>query len=509
MQHHQKPANKNIQDPNGSRQAVLFARVSTARQGKEGLSLREIQLPRMREYAKEYNLKIAKEYKVNETGGQYKTRKKFNEMVEYVKENDFITDVIAFRVDRITRNPRDAVIIDELRSKYHKRIHFIDDNFILDENSGRNDLFQWDAKVLFARQYLEGVKEDGVNSKISKLEKGELPWKAPYGYKNQKHVPPRQRVVPVEPEASIVREIFEEYATDAYSCRSLAKEMQLRYGGMGQKFNGKKICCILNNPFYMGQIYDEDTETLYPHIHPTLIASEVFTECGEILTKNGDTHHRSFSNTPAIYRGLIKCGCGCDVTPDFKDKIQKNGNTHHYDYYHCSNTKGAHQTQHNITEQSINAKVSECLSKMILSEKHLQDLSEKIAAKHTAQINFYNGERAKLAKQRGLIKQRQQNTYDKMADLVISDNEYKENNQRYQEELAKIQEEENRLNYVDETIYSMPQYLRELVNHIVALFNAGRLNEKQKILSILFEAIQLDGEVIEPIIRPDLTSFFA
>ena len=85
MQHHQKPASKNIRNPNGSRQAVLFARVSTARQGKEGLSLREIQLPRMRNYTKEHNLKIAKEYKVNETGGQYKTRKKFNEMVEYVK----------------------------------------------------------------------------------------------------------------------------------------------------------------------------------------------------------------------------------------------------------------------------------------------------------------------------------------------------------------------------------------------------------------------------------------
>ena len=44
-------------EPQLTRKAVLFARVSTARQEKEGLSLDEIQLPRMRDYAIEQNLK--------------------------------------------------------------------------------------------------------------------------------------------------------------------------------------------------------------------------------------------------------------------------------------------------------------------------------------------------------------------------------------------------------------------------------------------------------------------
>ncbi len=133
------------------RKAVIFARVSTARQEKEGLSLTEIQIPRAEEYAKKHGLEVDKVFSVSETGGQYKIRKKFAEMIDYVKKNKSVTDVIAFRVDRITRNFQDAVVVDDLRSKFGKRIHFIDDNFILDKDSKSNDILQWDMKVLIAR----------------------------------------------------------------------------------------------------------------------------------------------------------------------------------------------------------------------------------------------------------------------------------------------------------------------------------------------------------------------
>ena len=51
------------------KKAIIFARVSTKRQESEGLSLREIQLPQARKYAKEHGLNVVKEYVVGETGG--------------------------------------------------------------------------------------------------------------------------------------------------------------------------------------------------------------------------------------------------------------------------------------------------------------------------------------------------------------------------------------------------------------------------------------------------------
>lgn len=497
------------QDQTKPRKAVLFARVSTARQEKEGLSLREIQLPKIRAYAKEHNLEVVKEYAIGETGGRYKERKQFDEMVAFLREHDDVKDVVAFRIDRITRSYRDAVVMDELRMCEGIRIHFVDEHLILHKDSPSQDLTMWNVKVFTGQEVLNRAKEDGANTKLNKLDNKELPWKAPYGYKNQKHVSPEQRVIPVEPEASIVKEIFEEFSTDAYSCRSLAAEIQMRYGGIGQNFTHKKIWAILSNPFYMGKICDNNTGTLYPHIHPTLISPTIFEKCSEILTKNGETHHRSYSDIPAIYRGFIKCSrCGCDVIPDFKDKKQKNGNIHHYNYYHCSNTKSKHQMQRNITEENISDKVRKNLSKMTLPTDRIQALSDKIATKYASKTEFYKNERTKLAKQRGLIKQRQRNTYDMMADQIISKEEYDENNRRYQEELAKIQEEEERLECTDEAIYTTPKYLQELIRRIETLFNAGRFEEKRKILNILFEVIRLDGENIEPVIKPEFAPYF-
>ena len=71
------------------RKAVIFARVSTARQEKEGLSLKEIQIPRAKEYAEKHGLEVKEKdiFSVSETGGQYKIRKKFAEMVNYVKKH--------------------------------------------------------------------------------------------------------------------------------------------------------------------------------------------------------------------------------------------------------------------------------------------------------------------------------------------------------------------------------------------------------------------------------------
>ena len=57
------------------RKAIIFARVSTARQEKEGLSLDEIQIPNAEKYAKSEGLDVVKQFRIGESGGQYKIRK--------------------------------------------------------------------------------------------------------------------------------------------------------------------------------------------------------------------------------------------------------------------------------------------------------------------------------------------------------------------------------------------------------------------------------------------------
>ena len=95
------------------KKAVIIARVSTSRQEQEGLSLHEMQVPRLEKYAKENNIEIVKRFVFSESAAQ-KIRKKFNRMISYIKSNKKIDVILAIKADRVTRNYRDAVIINDL-----------------------------------------------------------------------------------------------------------------------------------------------------------------------------------------------------------------------------------------------------------------------------------------------------------------------------------------------------------------------------------------------------------
>ena len=62
-----------------------MARVSALRQEKEGLSLQDIQLPLLRDYARDNGFEIDREFVFSESADR-KIRTKFMEMIEYVKK---------------------------------------------------------------------------------------------------------------------------------------------------------------------------------------------------------------------------------------------------------------------------------------------------------------------------------------------------------------------------------------------------------------------------------------
>src|SRR3989344_2939166 len=131
------------------RKAVLLARVSTKRQEQEGLSLEDIQLPAMREYADLHDFEIVKEYVFSESADMG-IRKKFNEMMDFVKKHKEVEAIIAFRVDRATRNFADHVAMDNLRTEYNKELHFVHDRLNITARSVGRDITDWDTKVYLA-----------------------------------------------------------------------------------------------------------------------------------------------------------------------------------------------------------------------------------------------------------------------------------------------------------------------------------------------------------------------
>ncbi|MCC7304461.1 recombinase family protein [bacterium] len=85
------------------KKGILLARVSTPEQQKQGLSIDDIQLPQLRQYAQDNGVEIVNEFVFQETASQ-KLRKKFDEMVASIKASKDVTEIIAFRVELLRMN---------------------------------------------------------------------------------------------------------------------------------------------------------------------------------------------------------------------------------------------------------------------------------------------------------------------------------------------------------------------------------------------------------------------
>ena len=104
--------------------AILFARVSSREQEETGYSL-PAQQKLLEEYAKKNGFQIAKRFSISESARGGSQRTTFNEMLGYVKKNS-IKVIVCEKVDRLTRNLKDAVYVNEWINKdADRQVHFV------------------------------------------------------------------------------------------------------------------------------------------------------------------------------------------------------------------------------------------------------------------------------------------------------------------------------------------------------------------------------------------------
>ncbi len=477
-----------------SNKTIIFARVSTKRQETEGLSLEEIQLPRAREYAKTNGLNVIKTFKISETGSEYKARNKFNEMVMFAKKNK-ITDIVSFRVDRITRNFRDSVLIDELRTKYKVKLHFIDDRLVLSQESRSNEIIQWDFKVMFAKSQLERIKEDGMNTKLSKLERGELPWVAPFGFNNVTLDTRHKTVLPDNFNSEVVKRMFTLFATGAYSCESLRRKVAEE---LKVNLSKSRVHDILRDKFYIGIIVDKKGGGKeYVHSYQQLVSRELFDMVQDVLDGNR-LGKRRFIGIPFIYRGLITCAdCGCAVTTEYREKNQQNGNKHTYHFYHCTNARKKHKKITYVTQDDLTAQFMQVFNafKNIPADE-IERLETEIQSSHQAENRFQDDMLKKLRSERDDYKHRIRVAFDAMTSGSITPDDYNENKGRYDQEIARIDGQLTRLEDADQNFYTTSAYLLQLFKHGDKIFEVATDEEKRQIISILLSNLQMKGKTV-------------
>ncbi len=136
------------------KQAVVYARVSSKEQEKEGFSI-PAQLKLLKEYAAANGLMVAEEYIDVETAKQT-GRAAFGEMVAYLKAHPPVQVILVEKTDRLYRNLKDWVTIDELEVE----IHFPKEGVVLSRESRSSEKFMHGIKVLMAKNYIDNLSEE-------------------------------------------------------------------------------------------------------------------------------------------------------------------------------------------------------------------------------------------------------------------------------------------------------------------------------------------------------------
>jgi site-specific DNA recombinase len=305
----------------GITEAAIYARVSSKEQEKEGFSIPS-QLKLLRNYACEQGIHIAKEFTDVETAKRT-GRTDFNNMLQYIKKNPSCGIILVEKTDRLYRNIKDWVTLDE----FDIEIHFVKEGCIISRDSHSSEKFLHGIKVLMAKNYIDNLSEEVIKGHLEKAEQGEWPSRAPVGYVNNKET----HRIEVDPDkARFVVELFKLYASSQYSLESLVSKA-IEFGLLSRntmRINKAGIHRILNNPIYYGEFIWKGKR--YIGNHEPILPKQLFDKVQDVFRQ---ANHPAQSKRSLPFAGLVKCAkCGCSYTPDIKKGK--------YVYYKCTQFKG-------------------------------------------------------------------------------------------------------------------------------------------------------------------------
>ena len=159
------------------KKVVIYARVSSKEQEKEGYSI-PAQIKLLKEYALKNDFNVVKVFQESETAKKA-GRKSFNEMLAYLESNN-INIILVEKTDRLYRNFKDYVILED----YDLEVHLVKEGTVLSKNSKSHDKFIHGIKVLMAKNYIDNLSEEVKKGLKEKVLQGYYPEKAPVGYIN-------------------------------------------------------------------------------------------------------------------------------------------------------------------------------------------------------------------------------------------------------------------------------------------------------------------------------------
>ncbi len=471
----------------GNEPAVLYARVSSEEQEKEGYSI-PAQLKLLREYADRKQLRIIKEFIDTETAKQ-PGRPSFKEMVTFLKtESKKKSDqkchtILVEKTDRFYRNLKDYITIDELGVD----IHFAKEGVVLSPNSHSSEKLMHGIKVLLAKNYIDNLSEEVRKGMKEKAEQGQPPSRAPLGYCNVELDNGKRGVAQDKEIAPVIKRMFEQYATGRYSIADLA-EMGKQEGLFAGRENDRVVATLhtnLKNPFYYGEFRYKGK--LYQGTYDPLISKELWEKVQEILQDRGTRKPRQVKHNFA-FQNLIRCGhCGCALVGEIQKKK--------YIYYHCTYYKGKCDEPY-VREEVLEEKFLEVLQRLHFDKEVLDLVKIAIIENHQTEKITHQEAIDRLRSQYDRMQRRIDTAYEDRLDGRISVSDYDQKVAKWRFEQDQMLQSMQDHQQANEAYLEGGVTLLELASHAADLFAQQPAKEKRRLLDfVLSNSTWKNGEL--------------
>jgi site-specific DNA recombinase len=478
------------------KQAVIYARVSSKEQEKEGFSI-PAQLKLLKEYATANGFTVVQEYVDVETAKQT-GRAAFGEMVAYLRAHSSIRVMLVEKTDRLYRNLKDWVTVDELDVE----MHFPKEGVVLSRESRSSEKFMHGIKVLMAKNYIDNLSEEARKGMQEKAEQGIWPTKCPLGYRNITG-PDGKKIIAIDPAlAPLIAKLFEWYARGDISLKEAARKAHaagLAYPKSGTKVPVSTVHTILRNRLYTG--WFEWNGKLIQGRHEPLVPVELWERVQEVIdgrfSNNTKRGRRDFA-----FSGLISCKqCGCAVVGEIKKQ--------RYVYYHC--TGYADKCQGNpascrrkyVREEALEAQFTELLGRLQFDDEVLEWVRDALHASHADERRDHEEAIRRHQAEYKRLQERINAMYVDKLDGVVDTAFFEKMSAQWRDEQNRCLREIERHQGADQSYMEEGVQLLELARNAQKLFERQEPREKRRLLNfVLSNCTWEDGEVVANFRQP-------
>ncbi len=450
---------------------MLYARVSTAEQEREGFSI-PAQLKLLREYAALNGIDIAGEHVDVETARKT-GRTQFDAMLAYLKRHTTVKAILVEKTDRLYRNLKDWVTLDELGVE----IHLAKEGVVLSQDSRSSEKFMHGIKVLMAKNYIDNLSEEARKGMNEKAAQGYWPSLAPLGYRNVRN-DDGKKVIVVDPEIGPrVARLFEYASTGQFSLNELAakgRKLGICYRRSGKPIGTSTLHYLLRNRLYSGSY--EWNGRIYQGRHEAIVTPELWEVVQDVVDGRAAANIRADSKD-FVYSGLMTCGhCGCAVVAEIKK--QK------YVYYHCTGYRGKCPERY-VRQEVLDEHFENLLKQLRLDTEVFELLRSALKESHADEVVEREEARKRLSDEADKLQRRMDMIYLDRIEGRITAEYHDRIIIPWREERAQVIRNLEHLNSVDEAYVDDSIALLELVTNAHKGFSATLPKHKRRALNLV------------------------